>query len=390
VTRKLLLSFVGTAAIAGAIYAASGSSAPNVTVLRTPHDGIQPQVVERSGVLHLIYFTGEANGGDLNYVQSRDYGRTFSTPIRVNSEPGTAMAIGNIRGGQIAIGGNGSVHVAWIGSGTAQPRAVSNSAPVLYARLNAAGTAFERQHGLNRASWGADGATLAADADNDVYVIWHAQPPGGKDEADRRVWMAKSTDGGKTFAEERPIFGEKTGVCGCCGSRAAVAADGSLYVLIRAAAQVVHRDIWLLSSTDHGDTFAGTDVAQWNIGACVMSAAAFLPTSAGLMAAWESEKRVYTGRIPPGGHEVGTLAGAPGTAPDEENQKYPALATNPEGQIALVWTEHMAWNRGGQIAWQVYDKNLRPTGAEGRADGIPKWGVPAVFSREDGSFVVMF
>src|SRR3569833_1439089 len=115
VMRKLLISLTAAVAIAGAIYAASSSNAPSVTVLRTPHDGIQPQIVERDGVIHLIYFTGEAKGGDLNYVQSRDYGRAFSSPIRVNSEPGTAVATGTMRGGQIAVGRNGRVHVAWIG-----------------------------------------------------------------------------------------------------------------------------------------------------------------------------------------------------------------------------------------------------------------------------------
>ena len=71
--------------------------APTVSVLRTPHGGIQPQVVEKDGIVHLIYFTGEASGGDLNYIRSRDYGRTFSEPIRVNSQPGSAIATGNMR-----------------------------------------------------------------------------------------------------------------------------------------------------------------------------------------------------------------------------------------------------------------------------------------------------
>jgi hypothetical protein len=390
--RKAILSLVAAAAIAGFVYAAASNTqkAPTVAVLRTPHEGIQPQIVEKDGVIHLLYFTGEASGGNLNYVQSRDNGRTFSTPIRVNSETGTAMAVGNMRGGQIAIGGDGRVHVAWIGSKAAKPRAANNSAPVLYARLNSAGTAFEKQRGLNSASWGADGATLAADTANNVYVVWHAQQPGGKSEADRRVWMAKSGDGGKTFAEERAIFGKTTGVCGCCGSRAVAGTDGSLYILFRSATEMVHRDIWLLSSSDHGSTFQGTDVAPWKIGACVMSSAAFLPTSAGLLSAWETEKRVYAGRIAPGAHAVSSQVGAPTIQPAEENQKYPAIATNAAGQIALVWAEHMAWNKGGQVAWQIYDKNLKPVGPEGRADGIPKWGVPAVFSRADGSFAVMF
>ena len=305
---------------------------PTVSVLRTPHDGIQPQVVEKDGIVHLLYFTGNAAGGDLNYVRSRDHGRTFSEPMRVNSQPGSAIATGNMRGGQIAVGRSGEVHVAWTGSGSALPRAASNSAPVLYSRMNTAGTAFEPQRGLN--------------------------------------------DG--------------TGVCGCCGSRALAATDGSLYILFRSATQMVHRDIWLLSSADHGASFDGSHVSQWNIGACVMSTAALLPTSAGILAGWESEKQVYLGRVAPGSNKIGMSIGAPGSSPEKDNRKYPALAVNSRGQILFAWTEHMAWKKGGSAAWQVYDKGLQPEGKEGTAEGVPAWGIPAAFAHPDGSFVVMF
>ena len=56
--------------------------------------GLQPRVEVRNGVVHLLCFTGDAAGGDLSYVFSRDYGRTFSTPLRVNSQPGAAMGYG--------------------------------------------------------------------------------------------------------------------------------------------------------------------------------------------------------------------------------------------------------------------------------------------------------
>ena len=109
----------------------AGTQLPAVNLIRVPDSGIQPQVVERDGIVHLLDFAGDPQKGDLNYVTSHDFGQTFSKPIRVNSKPGTAMATGNIRGGQLALGPNGAVHVAWIGSSAALPRAASNSAPVL-------------------------------------------------------------------------------------------------------------------------------------------------------------------------------------------------------------------------------------------------------------------
>src|SRR5262245_53300801 len=86
---------------------------------RTPDGGIQPQaVVDARGTLHLIYFKGDkAEAGDLFYVR-RDTGKErFSDPIRVNSQPASAIAFGSMRGGQITLGKAGRVHVAWNGSG---------------------------------------------------------------------------------------------------------------------------------------------------------------------------------------------------------------------------------------------------------------------------------
>src|SRR5260370_7894858 len=84
-----------------------------VTTIRVPNSGIQPQVAtDGKGVLHMVYFTGDQAHGDLYYVRSADGGATSSAPIKVNSHPGTAIAAGNIRGAHIAIARNGRGHVA--------------------------------------------------------------------------------------------------------------------------------------------------------------------------------------------------------------------------------------------------------------------------------------
>jgi hypothetical protein len=360
---------------------------PSVNFLRVPGSGIQPQIVEKDGVVHILYFSGDPKNGDLNYVVSRDHGRTFSKAIRVNSEPGTAMATGNIRGGQMAIGANGQIHVAWIGSSTALPRAGSNSAPVFYASLSDTKDRFETSKHVNQTSWGADGATVAADARGDVFVFWHAQPPQGKDEASRRLWIARSGDGGKSFADERVAYSEPTGVCGCCGSRAFADAEDTVYVLFRASTQVIHRDMYLLTSLDRGQTFRGADIARWDIGACVMSSASLIQSGRDVVAAWEAEKQVYFGLVDHRTHNVSGITGAPGSG---NNRKYPAVATNGNGLTLLVWTENMAWGKGGSVVWQSYDRTLQPEGLHGQTAGVPAWSLVAVFARPDGNFTIMY
>jgi hypothetical protein len=102
---------------------------PVVTLVRVPGNGIQPEaVVDRRGVLHVLYFAGEARGGNLFYVRSSDSGVTFSSPIRVNSQEGSAIATGTIRGGQLTLGRDGRIHVAWNGSDSAIPRGLVNPA----------------------------------------------------------------------------------------------------------------------------------------------------------------------------------------------------------------------------------------------------------------------
>src|SRR5580698_677085 len=73
-----------------------------ISVVRVPNGGIQPQAVAEGGTLHLLYYAGDPKAGDLFYVKLKDWGGTWSAPVRVNSVSGSALAIGTIRGGQIA------------------------------------------------------------------------------------------------------------------------------------------------------------------------------------------------------------------------------------------------------------------------------------------------
>src|SRR5215471_15500368 len=85
--------------------ATAGETASQVHLLRTPDNGIQPQAaVDSKGVLHLIYLKGEPNAADIFYVRREPGHSGFSKPIQVNSHPHSGIAIGTIRGAQLAIG----------------------------------------------------------------------------------------------------------------------------------------------------------------------------------------------------------------------------------------------------------------------------------------------
>ena len=378
-----LILNVGYAARAG------DAAGDKVRTQRVPAGGIQPQVaVDGKGVVHLIYFRGQAGAGDVFYVHSTDAGRTFSRPLQVNRHPGSAIAVGNIRGAHLAVGKNGRIHVAWMGSDKARPRALDNATPMLYTRLNDAGDAFEPERNVLQSAAGLDGGgSVAADEKGHVCVVWHAPEPGVRGEDKRRVWIARSDDEGKTFAPEKPAFAEPTGACGCCGMRALADEQGEIYVLYRSAKEQVHRDIYLLTSGDHGADFQGVDLHPWQISTCPMSSMALTRSAAGVLAAWETDGQVYWTRIEPATGKRAPPVSAPGST---GKRKHPVVAANKEGETILGWTEGMDWNQGGSLAWQVFDKQGKPTAERGSARGVPVWSLVAVFARPDGGFTILY
>jgi hypothetical protein len=347
-----------------------------IEFVRVPTGGLQPQAaVDARGALHLIYFKGEPAAGDVFYIRRDPATATFTLPLRVNSQPNTVIAIGTVRGAHLALGKDGRPHIAWMGAGDA-------TAGMHYARLDDAGQAFEPQRNLSQVAHELDGGgSIAADPLGHVYVAWHA---GNDGEEKRRVWVARSQDEGNTFAAETPVSPEETGACGCCGMRAMADDMGRLYLLYRAAAQRIHRDMTLLVQTPGDPVPAHRTLQPWELTACPMSTAQLHETSAGVQAAWEKEGQVYWSNLA----APNTLFSPPG---EGAARKHPVLAANARGETLLVWTEGTGWNQGGALAWQVFDAVGQPTAAKGLLkESIPVWGSAAAIALPDGSFTVIY
>jgi hypothetical protein len=357
-----------------------------VIVMRVPDGGVQPQVgVDEKGVVHLIYLHGDPQRSDVFYISSKDGGQSFSWPLRVNSQPGSAIAMGTVRGAHLAIGRGGSVHVAWMGSGAAVPKAPEDSSPMLYARLKDDRTGFEPQRNVIQSKVGLDGGgSIAADKNGNVYIAWHAPQQKGAGEPSRRVWMVRSTDNGKTFTPEFAVSTADTGACGCCGMRLFAANDGKLYALYRTADQIIHRNTTLLTLDRESIKATSQLVAPMNAGMCIMSTSAFASSPDHVYAAWETNGKISWAAV---GQATIQPTRVPGNG---RSEKHPALAVNASGDVLVAWTQDTAWNKGGTTAWQLYDAAGNEKGPAGSAPALPVWGSPAAFARADGRFVVVF
>jgi hypothetical protein len=350
------------------------SAAPRIAVMAVPDNGLQPQaVVDRGDTVHLLYFKGEPGHGDLFYARLPRGAASFTSPIRVNSEAGSAIATGSVRGGRLALGRDGWVHVAWNGN---------TGTTMWYARLSPRGT-VEPQRSIGSHHRHLDGGgSIAADAGGRVAVVWHAA--GDVDgEEHRRIYVARSTDDGARFGAETG-YAMAGGNCGCCRLDSLVDAHGDLQVLYRAASGGVHRDATWLSIHD-GKSRPPVTLQRWQLPACPMTTFALAETGGRLVAAWETAHQIYSATLDPSAMRSSSPQAMQGSG----IRKHPAVAINAAGDRLFAWTEGTAWARGGSAAWELRGGDGRQLGAAADAGPVPVWGLVAAVARADGSFLIL-
>lgn len=337
-----------------------------VKLVKVSDDALQPKaLVDVSGTTHLITYRGEASGGDLFYATKAAGGEAFGKAVRINSEPRSAVSMGTIRGGQLALGKGSQVHVVWNGSRASK----HDQPPLFYTRSTAGGAGFEDQRAMS-GGWVMDGGgAVAADAVGNVYVFYHGGR--GRGENDRRVIVRVSHDSGSTFEPEKIISPDGLGVCGCCAMQALADSNGRLFVIYRTASDSgKSRDIAAMFSSDQGKTWKHQIVSRWLIAACPMSSMSIAQAGANIVMAWEKEGQIFLGVWDDAAGEIGGLNAMPG-APSQ--RKHPAITSDATGKILVAWTEGTGWNKGGGVAWQILDAKLQPVGEPGRSAGVPVW-----------------
>ncbi len=374
---------------------------PTVQVLQLPDHPLQPRVaVADDNTVHLVYMTGDPKHADIQYRRwlANPKTKDFSEPVRVNSESGSAIALGTVRGPDLAIEKSGRVHVVWNGSDQAKPRKqgtmTEESSPVCYAHSDD-GKTFSPQQNVMQASWGLDGGASIAVLGGPpvpggsssppttsaprIAVVWHgadSSKPSG--EQNRGVFLALSTDHGQTFAPETRLADASDGACACCGLHAFADSSGHLGILYRRAFKGAERDETLLMDLGN-DKWSRTRLDPWPATTCPMTTSDAFALKDGVLLAWETKGQVWVGKW--NGTLVQTMTAAPGKP---STRKHPRVTALSSGEVLLVWTEGTGWEKGGSVAWQAFDALLKPLdNASGHADGLPAWGSAAAWPRGD-------
>lgn len=379
--RKLRLSVIYFSLFLGI----SGEAA--VILEKLPAGALQPQIaVASDGSVHLVYLAGEPVSADIFYRRKAARENDWSTPMRVNSESGSAVATGTIRGAQLALGQSNRVHVGWNGSKKATPKPNDGGVPMLYSRLSDDGKNFEAQRNLMTRTHDLDGGgSIAADAKGNVFVIWHAAPVGKKGETNRAVFLARSSDQGRTFEKENIISPPNSGACGCCGLKALANERGHVFVFYRTASSMMQRDMRLIGSRDSGKNFKELFSHPWPVGACPMSTASIVQRGTVTWVGWETAGHVYAIGI-----SDEEKSEAPIKIDSAKGSKHPRLISNGQGAVLTIWTEGTGWNKGGALGWQMFDQKGKTTEERGRADGVAVWSFAAAYAQPDGNFVVLY
>ena len=162
--------------------------------------------------------------------------------------------------------------------------------------------------------------------------------------------------------------------------------SGAVYVLYRAASEMVNRSEMLLISPHPNADFVIAHAHAWRTGSCPMSSAALSEGKEGALAAWETAGQVYFAQVNRSTQQLSPPQSPAGTG----KRKHPIAVSNKRGEVLLAWTEGTGWAKGGSVHWQLFDSAGKATAEKGRAEGVPIWGLVTAYAKPDESFVIVY
>ena len=232
------------------------------------------------GGFYLAWVNHKENSqSDVMLARFDGEGATSGSPVMVNQQAGVATAW---RGDPPSIAvSNNSVYVLW----TSRVEANGKKGTNLYLSVSHdQGKTFAAEVKVNDdkepAAHGMH--SLAVTGDGKIYVAWldernirapepSQQAAGHHMESNSELFIAQSTDGGKTFSKNQKVAENS---CPCCKTALTVSTDGTLYASWRQVLPGNFRHIAVASSTDGGASFSSPVIVsddKWMLQGCPVS-----------------------------------------------------------------------------------------------------------------------
>jgi hypothetical protein len=291
-----------------------------------PHEQAPAQVaVAPDGNLYVIWQTRMPIAGrrfpasDLRLARSTDGGRTFEPSLTINDDKGGQPSSHTFH--DLMVDGQGTVFASWIDGRTTEDtrRARTNDGgehhhggsmepgslgpEIRVARSTDGGRTFSASVVVDRDACPCCRTSLARGPDGTLYVAWRKVYAGDV----RDVVVARSTDGGASFAAPVRVHQDQWVYPGCphAGPSLAVDSAGTLHVVWYTGAEG-RAGLYLVRSRDSGRTF--DEPVKLNQGA------AFVPVShARLVASGDAVWIAWEDRAVAGGRVRLSRSGADGT-----------------------------------------------------------------------------
>lgn len=275
---------------------AQASSAPQPLRISAENtDAAEPAVATaRDGSAYVVWVEHRAEGqSDVLLKKISPDGTQASAAVRVNPDAGLATAW---RGDPptVAVAADGVIYVGWTARGATKGHENNlylstsrDDGRTFQTPLKINDDEKPAVHGMH---------SMALDKDGRIYLAWLDErdlspaAPAEKHrgemhamESNREVFAAYSEDGGRTVSRNRMVARE---ACPCCKTALTTAADGRVYVGWRQVLKGDFRHIAVASSSDKGRTFSSPVIVsddQWVIAGCPVSGPALLAGDNGML-----------------------------------------------------------------------------------------------------------
>ena len=244
-------------------------------------DAAEPVIADaRDGSFYVAWVNHDAKQADVMLARFNDAGEIQGPAVRVNRQPGAATAW---RGDQpsLVVAPDGAVHVLWTSRVDAGEK---QGTDVFLSSSTDRGQSFATEVKVNddKAPGPHGMHSLAVAGDGRIYAAWldernvHAPMPSTKGEghhmeSNRDLYLAYSTDGGRSFSANKKVASD---ACPCCKTALTISTDGTLYAGWRQVLPGSFRHIAVAGSTDGGKNFSTPTIVSddhWMLQGCPVS-----------------------------------------------------------------------------------------------------------------------